>query len=89
MVWLDLTNAEDACLVWGWWSAESGRGDKAHALVRVTSRQNAAAGDRLLQSAVTDINPGIPVEGRERVCEICFWVVLPRAGGLNGIQGEH
>jgi len=57
-------------------------------MIRVTSRQNAAAdGKRLLHLAVTDTGPGIPAEFRERVFEKFFRVEQHRGSDLNGTRG--
>ena len=57
-------------------------------MIRVSSRQNAAAdGKRLLHLAVTDTGPGIPAEFRERVFEKFFRVEQHRGSDLNGTRG--
>ncbi len=56
--------------------------------IQVTSRQNAPVeGKGLLQIAVTDTGPGIPMEFRERVFEKFFRVEHHRGGDSNGARG--
>ncbi len=56
--------------------------------IALTSRQNTGKDEgRLLQIAVTDTGPGIPVEFRERVFEKFFRVEHHRANGTNGARG--
>jgi NtrC-family two-component system sensor histidine kinase KinB len=56
--------------------------------IEMALRQNTGRdGKQLLQIAVTDTGPGIPIEFRERVFEKFFRVEHHRAGGANGARG--